>query len=226
MKIGNKYFILGYRILAFIIITLGILATAQVFTGKINFYVFFAYTMQSNILVWLFFAVLIVKTAARIAQRQEAKDENYGFYPVISFAICFAILVTMLIFWGLLAPARWGNSHLLTFANLGVHLFCPLLMIGDRLLFYKKGMLKKHEPLAMVIFPFLYIIQALSLGMTRAVYFEPLGIKSYYIYFFLDFDIYGYRVFLFIFLLTVFFLALGYGCYYLGKRMSKPRKLK
>ncbi|MDR1068369.1 MAG: hypothetical protein LBL36_03875, partial [Clostridiales Family XIII bacterium] len=146
-KISNKYVILGYRIAAFVIIALGLLTTTGVFAGHAKYQILFAYTIQSNIVVLAFFAVLIVGTAAGIARGADAKEGAYGFYPVASFAISFAILITMLIFWGILAPPMaWGNAYLMTFSNLGVHLFCPLLMIGDRLLFYKKRVMKKHEP--------------------------------------------------------------------------------
>lgn len=210
-----------YRIAAFAIAAVGLLANMEVFTGKPNYYALFAYTTQSNILVCLFFLILIVKTAAKIIRKEEAADKNYGFYPLASFAISFAILITMLIFWLVLAPANWADVNLLTFFNLGVHFINPLLMIADRLLFYKKGAMRKYQPLVILFFPYVYILQSFALGLNHAVYFEPIGIESYYIYPFLDFDQYGALVFAFIAGLTVLFLLLAYGIYFGEKKFSK-----
>jgi hypothetical protein len=211
---------LGYRVAAVVVIVFGLLATLGVFRGEINYYVFFAYTTQSNILVLGFFIMLVVKTAAMIAYGEEPPDKNYGFHPVAAFAVSFAILITMMIFWAILVPLQWGKINLMVFSNLGVHLLCPLLMIGDYLLFYKKGVMRRRDPLAIVIFPYIYIGQSFALGLNHAVYFAPLHIESYYIYPFMDFDAYGGMVFLFILALTAFFLGLGYVCYFLERRFA------
>jgi hypothetical protein len=223
-KISNTSVILGYRIAAFVIIALGLLTTTGVFAGHVKYQTLFAYTIQSNIVVLAFFAVLIVRTAVGLARGADAKDGGYGFYPVASFAISFAILITMLIFWVILAPVAtttWGNGHLLTFSNLGVHLFCPLLMIGDRLLFYPKRVMRKHEPLFVAICPYAYILESFALGLNRVVYFGPIGIESYYPYPFMDLDANGPWVFVNLLGLTVFFLGLAYGCYFIGNRRAR-----
>jgi hypothetical protein len=222
VPINNKYFILGYRVASVVVIVFGLLATLGAFSGSINYYIFFAYTTQSNILVLGFFVVLVAKTAAKIARGEDVVDKSFGFYPVAAFAVTFAIFITMMIFWGILVPLKGGMSMgLMTFYNLGVHLFCPLLMIGDYLLFYKKGVMRRRDPLAITIFPYLYIGQSFALGLNHVVYFAPLHIESYYIYPFMDFDAHGRLVFLFLLALTAFFLGLGYVCYYLEKRVSK-----
>jgi hypothetical protein len=223
MLINNKYFILVYRIVAVVVIVLGLLATLGVFRGEINYYIFFAYTTQSNILVLGFFILLVAKTAAGIARGEEPSNRNYGFYPVAAFAVVFAIFITMMIFWVILVPLNWGHMNLMVFSNLGVHLICPLMMIGDYLMFYKKGVMRRRDPLAIAIFPYIYIGQSFALGLTHAVYFEPLHIESYYIYPFMDFDAHGRMVFLFLLALTAFFLGLGYICYYIERRLSKVR---
>jgi hypothetical protein len=227
MPITNKYFILGYRIVAVVAIVLGLLATMGAFSGEINYHMFFAYTTQSNILVLGFFVVLAAKTASTIARGEDPPDKNYGFYPVAAFAVSFAILITMMIFWAILVPLKGGMSMgLMTFYNLGVHLLCPLLMIGDYLLFYKKGVMRRRDPLAITIFPYIYIGQSFALGLNHAVYFAPLHSESYYLYPFLDFDAHGRLVFLFILALTAFFLGLGYVCYYLEKRAARALAVK
>lgn len=217
----NKFwFVLSYRIVAFVIITLGLLANTLVFTGKPNFYALLAYTTQSNLLVWLFFIVLITKT---IIQKIQNKNE-YGFYPIVSFSITIAITITMLIFWLVLAPTSWGNTDLWNFDNFGVHLFCPLFMIGDKILFYKSGTLERQNVFCILIFPYIYVIQSFALGLSRAVWFEQLGIKSYYIYPFLDFDKFGGLVFVFILALTAVFLGIGFAWWFIEKKIKEKQK--
>ena len=216
--IRRKPFVLGYRMAALLIITLGLAGRAHLFSGSINWHVFLAYTIQSNLLAWLLFAVLIFKTASKKAPAFDA--HAFGFYPVISFAASIAILITMLIFWGVLAPKSWSGGSLWTFSNLAVHLFGPLLMIGDRILFYKTGIIKRRHLLAVIVFPIIYIIQSFAIGLTRAVYFSPLNVNSYYLYPFLDFDAHGYLVFAFIIALAAGFLGLGYAWYFIEKRIA------
>jgi hypothetical protein len=223
--IRNKAFVLGYRIAALVVITAGLMDIVGVFAGNINWYIFFAYTIQSNVLVWLMFVVLIAKTATAPRHSEVAAAGRFGFYPVVSFAVSIAILITMLIFWAILAPMSWSSGSLLTFSNLAVHLVCPLLMLGDRVMFYGKGVMRKREVLSIAVFPYIYIAQSFTLGLTRAVYFEPLRIESYYIYPFLDFDAHGYWVFLYIALLTVFFLGIGYlWWWFIEKKVTANRK--
>lgn len=67
-------------------------------------------------------------------------------------------------------------------------------------------------------------LQSFALGLTHTVYFSEIGVDSYYIYPFLDFDKYGVRVFLYIAILTVFFLLLGY-LWYLSEAHWEKQKI-
>lgn len=221
MMVKNGYLIFAYRIFSFVISILGLLANMQVLEGTPNYYALFAYTTQSNILVILFFTLLVIKTAQQLFFREKTNNRNYGFYPVLSFVVCFSIFITMIIFWLVLAPSQWADINLLTFFNLGVHFINPVLMILDRFLFYEKGRIKKRQVFLILIFPYFYILQSFLLGLTHAVYFSPIGIDSYYIYPFLDFDKYGCQVFLFIAVLTMIFLLLGYGWHRLELLLKK-----
>ena len=205
---SNKKLVTAFRLSAFIFITLGILDTAGIFSGTIRWQVFLTYTFQSNVLVWLFFAILIVKTLC--GGNPEATEHPFAFYPVISFVISIYIFITMLIFWTILAPLSWSDGYLLTFSNFAVHLICPLLMIFDRIMLYPRGLIRKQDPPAILIFPLLHVVQSFVIGLNRLVYFAPIKIESYYIYPFLDYDKHGNMVFVYIFGLALFFLGLGY----------------
>lgn len=216
---NNGRFVLAYRISTFLLITLGLLVSLRVFTDDPHPYALFTYTIQSNLLVWTFFLISIIKTVKKL--RSTDKDGDYGFYSVFSFAVCIAIVVTFLIFWCYLAPTGWTKNRLLSFSNLSIHLFCPLLMVLDRILFYKKGVLKKPQVLYMLIFPLVYVAQSFALGLSRAVWFSEVGVESYYIYPFLDLDAYGPLVFVFVAALAALFLGISYLWYFLEAKASR-----
>ena len=140
---------------------------------------------------------------------------------VSEIMIC-GLEMSWLIFWCYLAPSGWMQNRLLSFRNLAIHLFCPVLMVLDRILFYPTGLQKKTHMLYMLIFPVIYVIEAFILGTNHLVDFsEKLGIDSYYIYPFLDYDAHGPLVFLFIAGLAVFFLGLSYLWYFLETKFKQ-----
>jgi hypothetical protein len=216
--VDNKVFVLGYRIVALVIISFGLVNTAGLFSVSTSWHIFFTYTAQSNVLVMLFFIVCIVKTAGVSADNKKAY--RFGFYPVLSFTVSIAILITMLIFWTILAPMSWAGSYLMTYSNFAVHLICPLLMLFDRIMFYKPGTIRKFDPFFIIVFPYLHVAQSFIIGLNRLVYFAPMRIDSYYIYPFLDYDAHGNTVFLYILGLTVIFIGIGYGWRYIENRYA------
>lgn len=216
---NNTIFILSYRVAAFLLITAGLFVCLQIFEEEKNFLSLFTYTVQSNLLVWLFFLLSSIRTAKSLLSKTEHRDCT--FCSVLSFCACIAIVVTFLIFWCYLAPSGWMQNSLLTFRNLSIHFFCPLLMVADRLLFSKKEALKKSQVPYMLIFPLAYVIQTFILGFNHLVYFSDIGVDSYFIYPFLDYDAYGPIVFVFLLGLTGFFLGLSYLWYYLEKKATK-----
>lgn len=209
---NNGKFVLIYRLIAFLLITLGIYSSLRIFSDDPNPYALFTYTLQSNLLVWIFFLISIIKTIQKLRSGNSTGD--YGFHSVFSFSVCIAIVVTFLIFWLYLAPSGWMKNRLLSFRNLSIHFFCPVLMVLDRVLFYKKGVLKKPQVLYMLIFPLVYVAQSFILGLNHIIWFEDIGVNSYYIYPFLDFDAYGPLVFVFLLGLTAAFLGISYLWYF------------
>ena len=216
----NRAFALCYRVAALVIIAAGLADISGLLSGEINPHVFLSYTVQSNVLVWLFFAFCTIKTArAKVGQHYP-----FGFWPAASFAVTIAILITMLLFWAILAPTSWAGGHLLTFSNFAVHLICPILMIFDRFIFYQPGKIGRLEPLAVFIFPYMHVAQSFIIGLNRLVYFAPLRIESYYIYPFLDYDAQGNMVFLYILGLSLIFLGISYGWRHLENKYAAKRK--
>ena len=189
-----------------------------------NPYSLFTYTIQSNLLVWGYFLFSIIKTIKKLSIAEN--DQDFGFHTAFSFAVCIDIIVTFLIFWCYLAPNGWMAGSLLTFKNLSIHFFCPLLAVLDRIMFFRKGSLKKSQIPVIMIFPLIYVVQSLTLGLTHAIWFAPVGVESYYMYPFLDLDAHGAMVFVYLIGLVAIFLGISYLWYYIETKASNLRNFR
>ncbi|MBR6800278.1 MAG: Pr6Pr family membrane protein [Eubacteriaceae bacterium] len=216
-NIGQKAVI--YRIFAFCFSLWGILAHINVFSD-IRIRGLLTYTVQSNIFVCGVFLILAVRSIS--LYRRDRSSVDYGFFPALSFSAVIDILLTMLIFWVVLAPTNWAGLDLFSADNLAVHLFTPILIFLDRIFFYKYSQMNKKDILYVMIFPYIYVIVSSVIGLNRLVMFEGPGGGSYYLYPFLNFDRLGGMVFVNIILLSIFFLLVS--CFL--HRMETKRSLK
>jgi hypothetical protein len=211
----NGVFVVAFRAFALLFTVWGVLATTGVFQNTFDPVLLLAYTIQSNIVVALFFGVLLVETLRKINRggRVAAHGKPYGFFPRLSMVVALAIFVTMVIYWAVLAPLSvqgGGARKLLAVNNLAVHFIVPLLMLADYLMFTKRGLLKKYDPLLGTIIPYAYLLEVLPLGLTHTVRYDSLGNDSYYPYIFLDIDRFGAWIILILAGITLFFLAIAF----------------
>jgi hypothetical protein len=212
----NKIFVITFRACALLFAVWGILAITGTFKNAFNPVALLAYTLQTNILVAIFFGILLTRTILLTIDKgrvDKSSEKPYGFFPRLSAFVTLAIFVTMLVFWFILAPASVrgeGMGRLLALDNLAVHLITPLLMLADYILFTERGRLKHYDPLLCAVIPYLYLVEALTLGLTRTVRYDSLGVPSYYLYVFLDVDRYGAWVILMLGAITLFFLAIAF----------------
>jgi hypothetical protein len=221
--LNNKSFVIVYRALALTVALLGLFDITGLIRGKFIPVILLAYTIQSNILVAVLMGVLLFLT---IKAKPTGENKQFGFYPRISAFVALAIFVTMLVFWVLLVPSFENTTFLslMRFDNLAVHLITPLLMLGDYLMFTKRGLLRAKDLLLCTIIPYCYLVEALTLGLTKAVHYGAIGIKSHYPYFFLDIDQQGGAVFLYVMGLTAFFIGLFYLWFLVDRRFGKNKK--
>ncbi len=208
---NNPKFIFYYRLCAFILSLWGIVSHIGLFTDNFRPEGLMTYTVQSNIFACIVFFMLMKETGKRM--KEAGRKVDYGFYSPLSFAAMIDIILTMLIFWVVLAPTNWAGLNLFSADNLMVHLFTPLMIISDRIMFCKDSKMKAKDILYAVIYPYIYIIEAYINGKMRLVKFGSIDGGSYYLYPFLNFDKLGWKVFIYVALLTVFFLLLGYVFY-------------
>jgi hypothetical protein len=225
----NKIFALAFRAFAFLFAVWGILAITGVFKNKFHPMALMMYTIQSNILVAVFFAILLAKTILHIRgseQQPESPAKPYGFFPRLSAIVTLAIFVTMLIYWLILAPIAPGTGigRFLAPDNLAVHLITPLLMLADYLIFTSRGKLKKYDPLLCAIIPYIYLGEVMTLGLTRTVKYDFMGSDSHFPYIFLDVDRFGAWVILMVAGITIIFLVIAFSWRYLDKKLGQRNR--
>jgi hypothetical protein len=181
------------------------------------------YTFQSNILVAALFAALLVKTAAGVS-KSKGEVLDCGFWPRFGFVVAIDALLTLVVFWVMLAPpliAKGGGGYIATFQNLSVHLFTPLLALLDLFLFNPRGKLTKRDPLYSVIFPYSYIVQATILGFSGVVYARNGSEVTHFPYLFMDYYQTGFMVAVYVAALSAVFIGLGYLLYWIDRKAGQ-----
>jgi hypothetical protein len=217
----NRIFALCYRFVALVLCLFGVLSTVGVLKGRFNGEMLLFYTTESNVLVLVMFAVLLGKTIASIKNSGIRGPSSYC--ERLSATVALAISVTMLIFWLLLAPTITDRTFLMSYLNLQIHLFTPLLMLFDYFFFAVPGKLKKRDPWLFALVPFAYFVQALVLGFAGYTY-NTMGEQGrHFPYFFLDFYDLGIWVLAYVSVILVLFAALAYLMLWLDhKRARRP----
>jgi hypothetical protein len=167
------------------------LIAAGIILDMINGYgvkLLFYFTIQSNIigivvLLWGGFSILM--------------NERVDACPHLSYVATMSLILTGVVFWFLMAP--FVKFDLLSFQNLMVHLFGPLAIIADRLLFYVGHAPSGREPFIALVHPFLYLVTTMIVGLGKFVEFQ----YGWFPYPFLDVYTYGVLVPIFIAILAV-----------------------
>lgn len=222
MYIRNTYFKQIYRLLFLFLCEAGILLQYAAVSQSGNAAMLSCYyTVLSNILCFVYFAVLVV------AQR---KKEN----PLVKGSVTMCIAVTGIVYHFLLDGMMEANaasvSPVLDAGNFLVHTVVPVMVVLDYFLFFPKGQYKSLHPIAWLVLPYLYFgFILLRAEISDSLFSGFGGAKSRYPYPFLDVDLYGWdKVLLIVLGITVAFLALGYIAYVLdrllGKNFHKSRK--
>jgi hypothetical protein len=220
---NNRLFALCFRSVAFLLCLTGILDMLGVFGGTFAPVTLLYYTTESNILVMVVFGILLVRTALQI--KRDGIHGRVSGLERLSAVTALAITVTMLIFWGLLAPVS-NAGFLFSYMNLQVHTFTPLLMLADFFLFAEPGKLKLRDPWIFAALPIWYLIQSSALGFSGLVNYGAGGFSApsaRFPYFFIDFDQLGARVFIYVAVITVFFIALAYLFLWIDRRRDARR---
>ena len=188
-----------------------------------DFYVHF--TNISN-----FFCLGVMFTA--LFQTIRKKEDSYvKAAPMLKFIGILGILLTFLVFNIMLAGAEGRDPQ----ANWRIgswlfHVLLPIMYIADWFLFYERKQCKWYYPIASIGFPLAYVIflliQAIILGFDSSILIPTTTTPLIYPYFFVNIETQGIPgVLMWIAILSVAFVAVGFGFYGLD-RISKKQKEK
>jgi hypothetical protein len=207
-----------FRIVALVITLTGLLAHMDVFAGSFLAWKLMYYTIQSNILAAILFGVLVVANARSLRQGTEAATPPW--LARFEMVCVIDLLLTFLVYWTLLAP---GGSRLWRFDNLSVHLFAPLFCLADFFLFMPRRLAKQKDVFLALVFPLAYVLYSSAAGFCGYSYgVGGDGRPKRFPYFFVDFDRMGLlQVFLYLGLVALMLIALGYGVYYTDRKSGR-----
>lgn len=219
----KSLYALGFRAFVSIFAVAGILIHINVFNSDFTRASLYYYTVQSNIVVAIFFIYMFIRTCISFYK----KSYEVSFSANLQFVLLIDILLTFIVFWVLLAPqAHQVDFPLWTFSNLAVHAITPIFMLIDYLWFKDKGNVKKHSVYWTLAFPLVYVLITSMIGLTGFVFsYDELGVPIHYPYFFMDYDRVGALSIVYILILILVFLGISYGFYRLDHQ-AKHRKSK
>lgn len=196
---------------------LGIFDDIELF--RWDFYIYF--TNLSN------FLCLGVMVAALIQTIKRKEDGYVTTAPLLKFIGMLGILLTFLVFNLVLAGAE-GRAPQLNWriGSICFHVVLPIMYIADWFLFYERKKSTWRYPIASISFPLAYaiflLIHAAILGFDTSI-LTPTGATLIYPYFFVDLTKGVPYVLMWIAILSVAFVALGFAFYGLD-RITKKQK--
>jgi len=220
--IKDKRVAFVFRASSLLFAVLGILAMLGVFRGNLWLSTFAFYTMQSNLLAVVLFAMLLVKT---IGGLRDGATGNAGYFARFEMVCTINVLLTFVVYWVLLAPTIFSmveGYSLWTFDNIAVHAITPLLCLFDYILFTSPRHLKYRDIYCVCIFPLAYLAVSSIAGLLGYVYFTSAsdGLPVRFPYFFYDFDRIGIASLAYIGGLILFFIIIGH-IFYLYDRKRR-----
>lgn len=216
MYIHNRLLSLIYRFIFLIVCGIGLYLNSGIAAGKLAVYMLVFYTIQSNLLCFVFFSVLLFKNISDLINK--GIRGTTLIFPHFKGAVTMSIAVTFLIYHFVLAPEyimACSDYNLFNWQNLIVHYIVPLAVIFDWLLFDKKSNFRWFDPILWILLPITYFIAVVlraRLGNVIEI------VKSSYPYFFIDVDMLGWLCVLKnVSLLILGFLLVGYTIYIIDK---------
>jgi hypothetical protein len=220
MFIKNRLVSLIYKIVVAASSLIGTLVLMG-YSGSFNWGLFKFYTIQSNVLCSVFFAAAAAHAVGVIKKSGTRGAATLA--PHFKGAVMIAITVTLLVYQLLLAstPFSMDGGGVGGVGGLMVHLYTPLLVILDWVLFDEKGRFNVYDPPRWAVIPLCYVVFAMIAAPLGLTYIQG----SRYPYFFLDVDTIGAGgVALYVAGITVVFEILCYLVVGLDKWMGRAAR--
>ena len=205
----------------------GCVASLGIF-DNINMFRWDFYVHFTNISNYLCLGVMVVALIQTIRKRE---DNYVSAAPLFKFIGMLGILLTFLVFNIMLAGAEGRDPQLnWRIGSILFHVLLPIMYIADWFLFYERKQTKWYYPIASVGFPLAYVIflviQAVILQFDSSILIPGSTTPLIYPYFFVNFETQGVPgVLMWVAILAVGFIALGFGFYGLD-RIGKSKEVK
>jgi len=224
--IQNRRFALAFRIIALLFAIAGVTAQIGIFGGNFYTEAFMYYTIQTNLLAIVLFAMLAVKTAKSL---REGTCGSAGWFTRFEMVCVVNIMLTFSVFW-LLISNRISSEYLASFENISTHLLIPLLCLADYVMFSEAHRLRYRDVYLTCVFPiiyfiFIHIISILGYTFDRGLINEhiisadvPSSVR--FPYFFLDYERVGFMAIAYIMGILAFILLLGHGMYVIDRKRA------
>lgn len=159
MCVKNRILAVIFRIILLIICLIGIFIKLDLIHGQVKLYMLIYYTIQSNILVFIVFLYITIKTLDDI--KTDGINGVSMPMPYFKGAVTMAIIVTGVIYHFLLMPTHFtmgGISPLDFVGNIILHYIVPIMVFLDWIIFDKKNSYRLFDPLIWLCIPFIYFI--------------------------------------------------------------------
>lgn len=195
-----------YKFLIIVISGIGLYLNAIIAPGKV---MIFYFTIISNVMVFLFYLISFILYLMK-------KLKKNRIYYIFKGMVTMCITLTLGVYQIILSDKGMYEGHMLA-CNF-VHLYTPLLVIFDYIIFGKKGNLKKEFPIIWSMSLIIYTIICQLYSLFGGTFMDG---KSYP-YFYMDVEKFGIIGVLFnCLIIYVIFLLYGYLICFLDNQVSK-----
>ncbi len=210
----KNYLSLVFKLLILITCGIGLYLNFKFISLK-NGIVYF--TLQSNILCFIFYAILIVYLLYKNNYKKDnPKNDKYYIYKgLISANITLTMIIYTIL--ELTNSVSAYEGHLIE--CLFVHYFTPIFILLDYIVFDEKGNFKWYYPFLWSIIPFMYMIFNLIYTISGGKFVE-----GKYAYEFLNVDRFGISgVVINCGLIYIFFMLINYIVLYVDKKVGEKQ---
>lgn len=179
------------------------------------------FTIQSNLLCLIAAGITLVYELLKNSPKGKV-------YILLKGMTLTAILLTFFIFNLVLAPYfNASRSQGFSLGNTLLHTVVPLMMLGDFLLFEKKGRLEIWHPFAWTVLPLCYVGYTAIYKAFGGVYKFSGDSVAKFPYFFLDYETYGLKtVVIWCLLIAIGFIGFSYVLFGLDRIFAKILRVK
>ena len=224
--INDRAVAFWFRAIGVVAITAGLVSHLGILRGEFEAGAFMYYTILSNALALVLFALLAVRTWR--SWRTDGRAGSCSFLPRFEMVCAVDLMLTLIVYWVLLAPGAFsmdGSYHPWSPENLALHLITPALPLVDYLLFAHSGELRPRDAFLVLAFPLAYLIFSSAAGMAGYEYrLTEDGQAESFPYFFMDWGSLGWGVLAYVAVIAAFLLALAGSLIALDRLWKRPRR--